>query len=81
MGNSGHVIKQRVTILLGLKKFHKAACMQSIDNNVIKLIVDRLLDEEKQNIFKQLNWQTNHLRGSISQQLSMKTKAKSRYFW
>ncbi len=47
-----NIIKLRATILLGLKKFHKAACMESHDINVIRCIVRHLCDQEKQKLYE-----------------------------
>jgi hypothetical protein len=47
-----NVIKLRATIFLGLKKFHKAACMKSNEINIIKLIVRYLCEQEKQKLYE-----------------------------
>jgi len=46
-----NIIKLRAIILLGLKKFHKAACMEPHDINVIRCIVRHLCDQEKQKLY------------------------------
>jgi ankyrin repeat protein len=72
------LIKQRVTIILGLKKFHKVGYMKLIDKNVIELILYQLLTQEKQNLVKQLDWHPiGYSRDSILQKAINATKKQS----
>ncbi len=72
------LIKRRVTIILGLKKFHKTGYMNLIDKNVIELILYQLLIQEKQNLVNQLRWHPiGYSRDSILQKAINATKKQS----